>query len=88
MLFPKNGKGQLQGATQVGAKTETGVVVTSDMGDHGVEQQNMGTAQLIAEDKTFGEYLANAHIREAKVTGISLVRSISADVLSVLIQLH
>ena len=64
------------------------MVVTSDMGDHGVEQQNMETAQLIAEDKTFGEYLAKAHIREAKVTGISLVRSISADVLSVLIQLH
>ena len=76
VLFPKNGKGQLQGATQVGPKAR------------GLSNKNMGMAQLITDDEGFGEYPVKAHVHEAKVTGISPVRSISADVLSLLIQLQ
>ena len=48
----------------------------------------MGMAQLIPKDKRFGEYLVKAHLREAKGTGFWPARSISEDVLSVLIQLQ
>ena len=54
----------------------------------GLSNKNTGMAQLITEDERFGKYPVKAHVHEAKVTGISPLRSISADVLSLLIQLQ
>ena len=63
-------------------------MVTSDMVIMGLSNKNMGMAQLITEDERVSEYPVKAHVHEAKVTGISTVRRISADVLSLLVQLQ